>query len=132
MEIKVSEATQEEKNNLFVFLVNRYKEECEDSPFPFPITVDEIDEYIDLVVNVKSIQKFEIQVDGVSKIIFNIISIFQEKIKELGFEIERGVAVPKDTGKLIKAVNYVSSFYELVDGKFIMISNNDILNFGYH
>jgi len=131
MKIKVSEATKEERTNLFNFLVKRYKDECKNSPFRFEIEVDEVDEYLNLVDRTKSLQKFEIEVDGLIKIIFNQISFIEEKIPESEFEIERGVAVPKLTGKSFKAVTYVSYFYELIDDKFIDISNNDFLNFGY-
>jgi hypothetical protein len=131
MKIKVTEATQEERDNLFNFLVKRYKDECEISPFGFEIEVDEVDKCLDLVIRTKSLQKFEIEVDGVIKIIFNQISFIEEIIPESKFEIERGVAVPKQTEKSIKAVTYVSYFYELIDDKFIDISNNDFLNFGY-
>jgi hypothetical protein len=131
MEIKVVEVTKEEKTNLFTFLLNRYKAECEDSPFGFDIEVDEVDEYIDFVKESISIQKFEIELDGVIKTIFNRISFIEEKIPESELVLEDGKSVVKSTGKISKSVSHSSTFYEFLNGEFTDITNDDIIHFGY-
>ena len=130
MKIKVSEATKEERTNLFNFLVNRYKDECENSPFGFDIEFDEIDEYLDLIQESISIQKFEIELDGIVKIIFNKISFSQGDIPESEFVLQKNGKVElKENGKISKSVFYYSSFYEFEDNKFLDITEDDIIPF---
>ena len=131
MKIKVSEATKEERTNLFNFLVNRYKDECENSPFGFDIEFDEIDEYLDLIQESISIQKFEIELDGIVKIIFNKISFVQGEIPESELVFKNGKVVAKSNGKISKSVFHSSSFYEFEDNKFLDITNDDIIHFSY-
>ena len=132
MKIKVSEATKEERTNLFNFLVNRYKDECENSPFVFDIEFDEIDEYLDLIQESISIQKFEIELDGIVKIIFNKISFVQGEIPESELVFKNGKVVAKSNGKISKSVFHSSSFYEFEDNKFLDITNDDIIPFTYY
>jgi hypothetical protein len=132
MKIKVSEATKEERTNLFNFLVNRLKDECENSTFQFDIEIDEVDEYLDLIQESISIQKFEIELDGIIKIIFNRISFIQEKLPEAEFVMEKDKVVMKPNGKISKSVAYFSSFYEFEDNKFLDITEDDIIPFGYY
>jgi hypothetical protein len=131
MKIKTSEATQEEKNNLFVFLLESYKKDCENSPFLSDIEIDEIDEYLDIKKQSISIQKFEIELDNVIKVVFNNISFFQSEIPEGEFVVENGKKVIKSTGKISKSVTYYSCFYEFVDNKFIDITEDDLIHFSY-
>ena len=132
MKIKLNEATKEERTNLFNFLINRLKTECENSPFGFEIEVDEVDEYLDLVQQSISIQKFEIELDGIIKTIFNRISFIQEEMPEAEFVLENGVEVLKSTGKITKSVSHHSSFYEFENNKFIDITQDDMIPFGYY
>ena len=127
MKIKVSEPTKEERTNLFNFLLKEYKDDI--SKYEFE-EVDEIDYILDIIKESISIQKFEIELDGVIKIIFNRISFFEDKSPESEFVLENGVAVLKLTGKLSKSVFHISSFYEFDDNKFIDITEDDIIPFG--
>jgi hypothetical protein len=127
MKIKTSEATQEEKNNLFIFLLEIYKKDCE----KLNIEVDEIDDYLDIKKQSISIQKFEIELDNVIKVVFNNISFFQSEIPEGEFVLENGEKVIKSTGKISKSIMYHSSFYEFVDNKFIDITEDDLIHFSY-
>jgi hypothetical protein len=131
MKIKTSEATQEEKNNLFVFLLESYKKDCENSPFLSDIEIDEIDEYLEIKKQSISIQKFEIELDNVIKVVFNNISFVQSEIPEGEFVVENGEKVIKSTGKISKSIMYHSSFYEFVDNKFIDITEDDLIHFSY-
>jgi hypothetical protein len=128
MKIKVSEPTKEERTNLFNFLLKEYKDDI--SKYESD-EVDEIDYILDIIKQSISIQKFEIELDGVIKIIFNRISFFEDKCPESEFVLENGVAVLKLTGKLSKSVFHISSFYEFDDNKFIDITEDDIIPFGY-
>ena len=101
MKIKVSEPTKEERTNLFNFLLKEYKDDI--SKYESD-EVDEIDYILDIIKQSISIQKFEIELDGVIKIIFNRISFFEDKCPESEFVLENGVAVLKLTGKLSKSV----------------------------
>jgi hypothetical protein len=132
MKIKVSEATKEERTNLFNFLVNRLKTECKSSPFGLEIEVDEVDYYLDLIQQSISVQKFEIELDGIIKTIFNRISFIQEEMPEAEFVLENGKAVVKSTGKISKSVSHHSSFYEFENNKFIDITQDDMIPFGYY
>ena len=132
MKIKVSEATKEERTNLFNFLLNEIKDECENSPFGFDIKFDEIDQHLDLIQESISIQKFEIELDGIIKIIFNRISFIQEKLPEAEFVMEKDKVVMKPNGKISKSVSHSSSFYEFEDNKFLDITEDDIIPFGYY
>lgn len=127
MEIKISVATQEEEKNLFIFLINRYKNESSE----YGIEVDEIDEYLSLKKESVSIQKFEIELDGIIKIIFNKISFYADTIPEAELVVEDGKSVVKSTGKISKSVEYRSTFYEFLDGEYTDITNNDFIHFGY-
>jgi hypothetical protein len=131
MKIKTSEATQEEKNNLFVFLLESYKKDCENSPFLSDIEIDEIDEYLEIKKQSISIQKFEIELDNVIKVVFNNISFFQSEIPEGEFVVENGEKVIKSTGKISKSIMYHSCFYEFVDNKFVDITEDDLIHFSY-
>lgn len=127
MKIKTSEATQEEKNNLFIFLLESYKKDCE----KLDIEVDEIDGYLDIKKQSISIQKFEIELDNVIKVVFSNISFFQSEIPEGEFVLENGEKVIKSTGKISKSITYYSCFYEFVDNKFIDITEDDLIHFSY-
>jgi hypothetical protein len=129
MKIKVSEATKEERTNLFNFLVNELKDECKNSPFGFDIEFDEIDEYLALIQESISIQKFEIELDGIVKIIFNKISFIQGELPESELVYENGKVVSKSNGKMSKSVFHSSSFYEFEDNKFLDITNDDLIPF---
>ena len=131
MKIKLSEATKEERTNLFNFLINRLKTECESSPFGFKIEVDEVDEYLDLVQESISVQKFEIELDGIIKTIFNRVAFIESQSPDNEFVVEKGQAVLKPTGKISQHIMYYSSFYELVDNTFIDITQDDCILFGY-
>jgi predicted ATP-dependent endonuclease of OLD family len=127
MEIKISEATQEEKNNLFTFLIKRTKNECNQ----LDVEVDETEEYLELILESMSIQKFEIEYNGVSRILFNRIWFYEDKIYDSHLVVEDGISVIEPTGKIIKAVNHHSCFFELLDGEFTDITNDDFIPFGY-
>ena len=131
MKIKTSEATQEEKNNLFVFLLESYKQDCENSPFASEIEIDEIDEYLDIKKQSISIQKFEIESDNVTKIVFNRISFVQTEIPECETVLEDDKAVIKTTGKISNSIMHDSYFYEFVDNKFVDITEDDLIHFSY-
>ena len=131
MKTKVSEATKEERTNLFNFLVNRYKTECENSPFGFEIEVDEVDEFLDLILQSISIQKYEIELNDIIKTIFNRVAFIESQSPDNEFVVEKGQAVLKPTGKISQHIMYYSSFYELVDNTFIDITNDDCILFGY-
>jgi hypothetical protein len=127
MKIKVSEATKEERTNLFNFLVNRLKDECENSKFEFDIELYEDDEYLDIIKQSISIQKFEIELDGSTKIIFNRISFIEDiKVEELNS------IFLKPTGRISKVIFHNSFFYEFVNDSFIDISKDDMIPFGYY
>jgi hypothetical protein len=127
MEIKISEATQEEKNNLFTFLIKRTKNECNQ----LDVEVDETEEYLELILESMSIQKFEIEYNGVSRILFNRIWFYEDKIYDSHLVVEDGISVIEPTSKIIKAVNHHSCFFELLDGEFTDITNDDFIPFGY-
>jgi hypothetical protein len=129
MKIKVIEATKEERNNLFIFLVNRYKTESESSPFN--IEVDEVDEYLDLIQQSISIQKYEIELNDIIKTIFNRVAFIESQMPDNEFVVEKGQAVLKPTGKISQTIMYYSSFYELVDNTFIDITQDNCILFGY-
>jgi hypothetical protein len=129
MKIKVIEATKEERTNLFNFLVNRYKTESESSPFN--IEVDEVDEYLDLIQQSISIQKYEIELNDIIKTIFNRVAFIESQMPDNEFVVEKGQAVLKPTGKISQTIMYYSSFYELVDNTFIDITQDDCILFGY-
>ena len=132
MKIKVSEATKEERTNLFNFLLNQQKDELENSAFGFVHKFNEIEEYLDLIQESISIQKFEIELDGIVKIIFNKISFNQGDIPEREFVLQKNGKVEiKENGKISKSVFYYSSFYEFEDNKFLDITNDDIIHFSY-
>jgi hypothetical protein len=131
MKIKTSEATQEEKNNLFVFLLESYKKDCENSPFLSDIEIDEIDEYLDIKKQSISIQKFEIELDNVTKVVFNNISFVQTEIPEGEFVLENGEKVIKSSGKISNSIMHHSYFYEFVDNKFVDITEDDLIHFSY-
>jgi len=131
MKIKVIEVTKEEKTNLFNFLVNRYKKECENSPFDFEIEVDEVDYYLGIIQQSISIQKFEIELNNIVKIIFNRISFMESQTPEGEFVVEKGQAVLKPTGKISQTIMHLSCFYELQDNTFIDITEDDCILFGY-
>ena len=131
MKIEIIEATKEERTNLFNFLVNRYKKECENSPFDFEIEVDEVDYYLDLIQQSISIQKFEIELNNIVKVIFNRISFIESQTPDNEFVVENGQAVLKPTGKISQTIMYYSSFYELEDDTFIDITQDDCILFGY-
>ena len=130
MKIKINKATQKEKNNLFIFLLNLYKKDCE--KYPFHNEFDEIDEYLNIKKESISIQKFEIELDGIIKIIFNRISFMNAELNESEFVMEKGEKVLKPNGKISKSVFHSSSFYEFEDNKFIDITEDDIIPFGYY
>ena len=130
MKIKINKATQKEKNNLFIFLLNLYKKDCE--KFPSDNEFDEIDEYLNIKKESISIQKFEIELDGIIKIIFNRISFMNAELNESEFVMEKGEKVLKPNGKISKSVFHSSSFYEFEDNKFIDITEDDIIPFGYY
>ena len=127
MEIKISEATQEEKNNLFTFLIKRTKNECNQ----LDVEVDETEEYLELILESMSIQKFEIEYNGVSRILFNRIWFYEDKIYDSHLVVEDGISVIEPTSKIIKAVNHHSCFFELLDGEFTDITNDNFIPFGY-
>jgi hypothetical protein len=129
MKIKVIEATKEERTNLFNFLVNRYKTESESSPFN--IEFDEVDEYLDLIQQSISIQKYEIELNDIIKTIFNRVAFIESQMPDNEFVVEKGQAVLKPTGKISQTIMYYSSFYELVDNTFIDITQDDCILFGY-
>ena len=131
MKIKVSEATKEERTNLFNFLVIKSKTEWENSPFGFEIEVDEVDEYLDLIVQSISIQKYEIELNDIIKTIFNRVAFIESKMPDSEFVVEKGQAVLKPTGKISQTIIFYSSFYELVDNTFIDITDDDCILFGY-
>ena len=129
MKIKVIEATKEERTNLFNFLVNEYKKDCESSPFD--IEVDEVDKYLDLIQQSISIQKYEIELNDIVKTIFNRVAFIESEVSDNEFVVEKGQAVLKPTGKISQIIMYYSSFYELVDNTFIDITQGDCILFGY-
>ena len=95
------------------------------------VEFDEIDEYLDLIQESISIQKFEIELDGIVKIIFNKISFVQGEIPESELVFKNGKVVAKSNGKISKSVFHSSSFYEFEDNKFLDITNDDIIHFSY-
>ncbi len=131
MKIKVIEATKEERTNLFNFLVNRYKKDCESSPFGVKIEVDEVDEYLDLIQQSISIQKYEIELNDIVKTIFNRVAFIESEMPDNEFVVEKGQAVLKPTGKISQTIMHFSSFYELVDNTFIDITQDNCILFGY-
>lgn len=130
MKIKVSEATKEERTNLFNFLLNQQKDELENSALRFVHKFDEVEEYLNLIQESISIQKFEIEIDGIVKIIFNKISFSQGDIPESEFVLQKNGKVEiKENGKISKSVFYYSSFYEFEDNKFLDITDDDFIPF---
>jgi hypothetical protein len=127
MKIKVIEVTKEERTNLFNFLVNRSKTEFA----TLDIEVDEVDEYLNFIQQSISIQKFEIELNNIVKIIFSRISFIESQMPDNEFVVEKGQAVLKPTGKISQTIMYYSSFYELEDDTFIDITQDDCILFGY-
>ena len=129
MKIKVIELTKEERTNLFNFLVNGYKTDCES--LPFDVEVDEVEYYLDLIQQSISIQKYEIELNDIIKTIFNRVAFIESQSPDNEFVVEKGQAVLKPTGKISQHIMYYSSFYELVDNTFIDITQDDCILFGY-
>ena len=129
MKIKVIELTKEERTNLFNFLVNGYKTDCES--LPFDVEVDEVEYYLDLIQQSISIQKYEIELNDIIKTIFNRVAFIESQVPDNEFVVEKGQAVLKPTGKISQTIMYYSSFYELVDNQFIDITQDDCILFGY-
>jgi hypothetical protein len=104
MKYKITEATEQEKKDLLVFLMKDYIEITKDY---FDIEEDEIDTYLSFKQQIVSIKKIEIELAGIIKIIFNTIFLTQQE----------------------SIVLYHSEFLELVDDKFIDITECDYLQF---
>ncbi len=126
MKIKIIEATKEERTNLFNFLINRHRTDCE----TYQMGV-EVDEYLDLIKDSISIQKFEVELNDIIKIIFNRISFMESHLPDNEFVLENGQGVIKSTGKILHSITHYSSFYEFEDNKFIDITQDDFISFDY-
>ena len=123
------------KINFYIFFIflsslSKYKKDCESSPFD--IEVDEVDKYLDLIQQSISIQKYEIELNDIVKTIFNRVAFIESEVSDNEFVVEKGQAVLKPTGKISKSVSHNSSFYEFADNKFIDITKNDMIHFGYY
>lgn len=105
MKYTISEATEQEKKDILVYMMKDY---IEITNITFGEEKDEIDTYFLFKNNIVSIRKIEIEVNGITKTIYNTIYLNQDESL---------------------CVFFHSAFYKLVDNKFTDISNNDFIQF---